>query len=72
MYVLDKGTSRLWRLDRSSGRVLAYAGTGIAGNANPVGLASVAQLNQPRDVISLLGFVYLADTGNDALRLITL
>ena len=72
VYVLDKGTSRLWRLDRSSGRVLAYAGTGIAGNANPVGLASVAQLNQPRDVISLLGFVYLADTGNDALRLITL
>ena len=59
-------------MDRQSGRVEAYAGNGTAGGTNPVGPAIAAQLNRPRDVVSWQGFAYLADTGNDALRLITL
>ena len=73
IYVLDRGTSRLWRVNRLSGRVEAYAGTGTGGgSANFTGPSVSAQLDHPMDVVSRSGFVYLADTGNDALRLITL
>ena len=71
LFVVDRSTSRLWRINRATGRVDAYAGTGTAGNANFVGPASLAQLHNPEDVVSRPGGQYIADTGNDAVRKVT-
>lgn len=71
LLVVDKGSSRLWRIDRVTGRMMPYGGTGTAGNANFVGDATIAQLNNPKDVVSRPGGQYVADSGNDAVRKVT-
>lgn len=68
LLVLDLNTSRLWRIDRTTGRVYAEAGTGSAGNANPTGPAILAELDSPQDIVSTPGVDYIADSGNKSIR----
>ncbi len=68
LLVLDTDTSRLWRVDRTTGRVYAEAGTGNAGNANPTGPAILAELDSPQDIVSTPGVDYIADSGNRSIR----
>ena len=68
LLVLDRNTSRLWRIARTTGRVYAEAGTGSAGNANRAGPAILAELDSPQDIVSTPGVDYIADSGNRSIR----
>src|SRR5262249_31197913 len=69
VYVGDTSNHRIRRID-ASGNVTTLAGDGTAGFTN--GPGATARFNGPRGVvIDNLGNVYVADTGNSAVRLIT-
>ncbi|MGA6992685.1 MAG: hypothetical protein WBX50_02190, partial [Candidatus Deferrimicrobiaceae bacterium] len=59
------------RILRPSNRVYNFAGTGIAGFFGDEGPATSAQLNDPLSVaVDSRGNVYIADTGNHAVRMV--
>ncbi|MBI5572210.1 MAG: hypothetical protein HY914_19870, partial [Desulfomonile tiedjei] len=59
------------RVLRPSNRVYNFAGTGAIGYSGDGGPATVALLNDPRAVaVDSRGNVYIADTGNHALRMV--
>lgn len=67
IYVADTGNHRIRRI-APDGAVTTVAGNGTAGFQN--GLGAAAQFNAPRGVaIDTLGNLYVADTGNHAVRL---
>lgn len=69
IYVADSGNNAI-RVVTSSGSVSTLAGTGVAGSAD--GAGSVATFNNPSDVaVDSAGNVYVADTGNSTIRMIT-
>src|SRR5262249_3899304 len=69
VYVTDTSNHRIRRID-ANGNVTTLAGAGTAGVTN--GPGATARFNGPRGVvIDNLGNVYVADTGNSAVRLIT-
>jgi hypothetical protein len=56
---------------RPSNRVYNFAGTGTAGYAGDEGPSTSAQLNDPLSVaVDSRGNVYIADTGNHAIRMV--
>jgi len=56
----------------ASGTATVIAGTGASGFAGDDGAAAAAQLNSPSDVrIDGQGRIYVADTGNNRIRLLT-
>lgn len=66
VYVADTGNHSIRKID-SSGNVTTFAGDGTAGLTNGTGAA--ARFNTPKGVaIDSLGKVYVADTGNHAVR----
>ncbi|WP_164976230.1 immunoglobulin domain-containing protein [Oleiharenicola lentus] len=67
VYVADTGNSTIRRIT-SAGLVTTIAGlSGIAGHKDGSGIE--AWFNQPRDLtVSAAGFLYVADTGNAAIR----
>jgi len=59
------------RVLRPSNRVNNFAGTGSIGYAGDGGVATSAQLNDPLSVaVDSRGNVYIADTGNHAIRMV--
>jgi hypothetical protein len=59
------------RILRPSNRVFNFAGTGTAGFIGDEGPATSAQLNDPLSVaVDSRGNVYIADTGNHAIRIV--
>ena len=59
------------RVLRPSNRVYNFAGTGTAGYSGDEGPATSAQLNDPLSVaVDSRGNVYIADTGNHAIRMV--
>ncbi|HSL99196.1 MAG TPA: hypothetical protein VK944_03600, partial [Candidatus Limnocylindria bacterium] len=59
------------RVLRPSNRVYNFAGTGSIGYAGDEGPAPSAQLNDPLSVgVDSRGNVYIADTGNHAIRMV--
>ncbi len=66
LYVSDSGNNRIVRLDPDSGSVTAVWGTGGAGLRD--GEAVSAQFNRPRGLAIHDGDLYVADTGNHAIR----
>jgi hypothetical protein len=70
LYVADYGNSRVRAVPATGGIISAFAGTGTAGFAGDAGLASAANLNQPRGVASDLvgGGIVIADSTNQRIR----
>ncbi len=71
VYVADLARNMVRKIS-TSGAVSNFAGTGNAGFAGDGGPASAALLNSPRAVaVDGAGNVYIADTGNNRIRLVT-
>jgi len=70
IYVADTGNNTIRKIT-PAGAVTTIAGTaGVTGSAN--GTGSAAQFNKPEGiVIDTSGNLYVADTGNDIIRMIT-
>ena len=72
VYVADTGGNRIRVVTKSTGMITTYAGTGGIGNTGDGDVATSAQLNSPTGVaVDLSGNVYVADMGNNRVRLIT-
>lgn len=71
VYIADAGLHEVFRIDRA-GHQDIVAGTGAAGFGGDGGPALAAPLNSPSGVaVDRQGNVYIADTGNNRLRVIT-
>ncbi|HEX9171031.1 MAG TPA: hypothetical protein VF861_00050 [Telluria sp.] len=70
LYIADTGNHTIRRID-PAGRVSTVAGNpGVCGSAN--GRGNAAQFCQPRDVtVDRYGNLYVADTGNSTVRMIS-
>ena len=70
VYVADRGAHRVRRID-AAGTITTLAGTGQRGYAGDGGTAAEAELAFPAGVaVDPAGYVYVADTGNHAVRAI--
>ena len=71
LYIADTRNHRVRRVDVRSGEIETIAGTGRAGFAGDGGSADDADLNAPTALaIDSIGNIYVADTGNQRIRLI--
>ncbi|MBY0508273.1 MAG: hypothetical protein K2X03_30450 [Bryobacteraceae bacterium] len=72
-YVVDSGQHRIRRFS-TGGTITTIAGNGIAGYSGDNGLATAAQLNTPTTLAldASAGLLYIADSGNHAIRVLTL
>jgi uncharacterized protein (TIGR03437 family) len=71
LYIADKANNRIRRLGLD-GTITTLAGTGAAGNTGDGGAALLATLNEPSSVaFDSYGNLYIADTGNARLRMVT-
>ena len=71
VYIADNGNHRV-RIINTSGIISTIAGTGTAGYNGDGGVATLAQLNSPTDVvIDTAGNIYIADEVNNRIRKIT-
>ena len=71
LYIADYGNNKIRRVD-SAGIITTIAGTGTAGSSGDGGAATAAQLNQPYGVaIDALGQLYIVDSGNHKIRLVS-
>ena len=73
LYIADESNHRIRRVD-ASGDISTIAGTGTGGFSGDGGMASAAQINSPAAVVvdGASKYIYIADTGNDRIRRITL
>ncbi len=71
LYIADSGNHAIREVTRD-GNITTFAGYGTAGFSGDGGAATSAQLFSPSDVaIDSSGNIYIADTGNSVIRLIT-
>ncbi len=74
LYVADTGHHRVLLVENPTGRrprLLVIAGTGAPGFGGDGGPATAAELNRPTGlVVDPRGNVYIADTGNNRIRLV--
>ncbi len=69
VFVVDRESHRLRRIDAVTGVITTVAGTGIAGDVGDGGAASNAQLDEPSGVaVDDAGNVYVADALNSRIR----
>jgi hypothetical protein len=69
LYFADSGNNVIRRIDAASGTMATVAGTSHAGFSGDGSLATAAQLNAPaKVVVDAAGDLYIADTGNNAIR----
>ncbi len=70
LYIADTGNNRVVEIG-AAGTQTVIAGTGTAGYSGDSGLATAAELNAPKAVtIAPSGLIYIADTGNNLIRVI--
>ncbi len=69
LYIADQNNNRI-RILLAGGTIATVAGNGTAGFSGDEGLALSAELNTPRDAKVLAGSVYVADPGNNRIRLL--
>jgi Leucine-rich repeat (LRR) protein len=68
LFIADQNNHRIRKVD-SEGLIRTLTGTGIRGTATDGILASVAQINQPTDIVlDQYGNLYLAEKGNHLIR----
>ncbi|HST89385.1 MAG TPA: hypothetical protein VLJ14_13500 [Ktedonobacterales bacterium] len=72
VYIVDSGNHRVLRLP-PGGALQTAAGNGSKGSAGDEGMARLAQLNAPSACVTdTAGNLFVADTGNHAIRKVTL
>ena len=72
LYFSDTSNHRVRRIDARTGEVDTFAGTGKPGFDNDGGNAEMAALNGPTGLtFDSLGNLYIADTGNHRIRMVT-
>jgi sugar lactone lactonase YvrE len=70
LYIADTGNNRIRQV--SNGAIATIAGNGTTGLSGDGGPATSAQLHSPTGIaVDSAGNVYVADTGNDRIRLLT-
>ncbi len=70
IFFVEEGTNRVLHMD-VAGKVRVFAGTGTLGFSGDGGLATEAQMNDPRAVtVDSRGNAYIADYGNHAIRMV--
>jgi sugar lactone lactonase YvrE len=71
LYIAEYGGSRIRKVYRGSGTIVTVAGTGAEGYTGDNGKASDAALQNPTGVaVDGAGNLYIADTGNDVIRMV--
>ena len=72
LYIADASNHRIRRVD-ASGNISTIAGTGTGGFSGDGGMASAAQLNDPRGIAvdSASRYIYVADSDNHRIRRIS-
>jgi sugar lactone lactonase YvrE len=71
LYIADTGNNKIRMVDAVSGNISTLAGTGTAGYTGDQSTPAVATLNAPTQLAwSQTGTLYVADTGNSAIRAI--
>lgn len=71
VYIADSGNNVIRMIEAASGKIFTVAGSGSAGFAGDGGSPTDAQLNIPVAVaVSPLGVLYIADSGNNAIRVV--
>ncbi len=66
VYIADTYNHKIKELNPHTGWVLTKIGSGIRGYRN--GMSGDARLSEPGDLVNLGGLWYIADTGNNAVR----
>ena len=70
-YIADEKANKV-RMVTAAGVISTFAGTGAAGYSGDGGPAASAQLSGPMSVlVDGAGFVYIADTGNNVVRMVS-
>jgi sugar lactone lactonase YvrE len=73
VYVADTNNNVIRKVNPVTGYVSIVAGTGVANYTGDTGLATAATLKAPAGVsLDSAGNIYIADTGNNAIRKITI
>ena len=74
IYIADTGNSVIRRVDAVTGTITTLAGTGVAGYnaAQDGGPATAAMLGHPNAARYYHGELYIADTGNNRIRVVNL
>jgi len=69
IYIADFGNNRVRKVDAQSNLISTVAGNGTKGYTGDGGLATNAEIAQPRDVaLDAAGNLYIADYGNNVIR----
>jgi uncharacterized protein (TIGR03437 family) len=72
VYIADVGNKVIWRFQLSNGILTIFAGTGANGFSGDSGPAASAVLNDAASVVTdSAGNVYIADTVNSVIRMVT-
>jgi trimeric autotransporter adhesin len=70
IYVADSGNNAIRKID-TSGKISTLAGNGVAGYSGDGGDSKKAKLSNPVGVAAFKDRIYVADTGNSSIRVIT-
>jgi len=72
LYIADTGNNVIRRLNLSNGAIVTVAGTGYTGYGGDNGPATSAFMDSPSGVVvNASGVLFLADTGNNVVRMVT-
>lgn len=72
LYISDTANHKVRKVNRLTGIITTYAGTGTAGFSGDGGDASFAKLNYPRSIAVVGNKLFIADTSNQRLRRVNL
>jgi sugar lactone lactonase YvrE len=71
LYISDQGNNKIRMVNRVTGLITTYAGTGVAGYSGNGGPATAAELNSPAYIaFDAANNLYLADYNNNVIRMV--
>jgi len=72
LYISERNTHRVRRVDLATGTITTFAGTGVGGFSGDGGPAAAAQINSPRGLSIDSGQLYIGEYGNNRIRRVDL